>query len=303
MSYPIIEVRQPGTTVLWVIVHDRLILGRDCDGLLLRDDHTSRQHIELKLASKNITVTDLNSTNGTLLNGIKLNGTKPFLMDDVIIIGHTEIRLVSLHTDTLSNNNNHVNVSTSSVTLLADEVVAEKPELSAFQSKEGTVTIVFSDIESSTELAAKLGDQLWLSLLREHDRLFKQLVSQYHGAIIKSQGDGFMLSFQSARSALQCVIAIQKAINKQFAKTTETSINIRIGIHTGEAIHTLDGDLFGRHVITAARISCQAKGGQILASSLVKQLAQGADIHFGEAKEIPIKGLETMIVHEVFWNL
>ena len=302
MSYPIIEVRQPGTTVLWVIVHDRLILGRDCDGLLLRDDHTSRQHIELKLASKNITVTDLNSTNGTLLNGIKLNGTKPFLMDDVIIIGHTEIRLVSLHTDALSNNNNHFNVSTSSVTLLADEVVAEKPKLSAFQSKEGTVTIVFSDIESSTELAAKLGDQLWLSLLREHDRLFKQLVSQYHGAIIKSQGDGFMLSFQSVRSALQCVIAIQKAINKQFAKTTETSINIRIGIHTGEAIHTLDGDLFGRHVITAARISCQAKGGQILASSLVKQLAQGADIHFGEAKEIPIKGLETMIVHEVFWN-
>lgn len=302
MSYPIIEVRQPGTTVLWVIVHDRLILGRDCDGLLLRDDHTSRQHIELKLTSKNITVTDLNSTNGTLLNGIKLNGTKPFLMDDVIIIGHTEIRLVSLHTDALSNNNNHFNVSTSSVTLLADEVVAEKPELSAFQSKEGTVTIVFSDIESSTELAAKLGDQLWLSLLREHDRLFKQLVSQYHGAIIKSQGDGFMLSFQSVRSALQCVIAIQKAINKQFAKTTETRINIRIGIHTGEAIHTLDGDLFGRHVITAARISCQAKGGQILASSLVKQLAQGADIHFGEAKEIPIKGLETMIVHEVFWN-
>jgi len=302
MSYPIIEVRQPGTTVLWVIVHDRLILGRDCDGLLLRDDHTSRQHIELKLASKNITVTDLNSTNGTLLNGIKLNGTKPFLMDDVIIIGHTEIRLVSLHTDALSNNNNHFNVLTSSVTLLADEVVAERPELSAFQSKEGTVTIVFSDIESSTELAAKLGDQLWLSLLKEHDRLFKQLVSQYHGAIIKSQGDGFMLSFQSVRSALQCVIAIQKAINKQFAKTTETSINIRIGIHTGEAIHTLDGDLFGRHVITAARISSQAKGGQILASSLVKQLAQGADIRFGEAKEIPIKGLETMIVHEVFWN-
>lgn len=302
MSYPIIEVRQPGTTVLWVIIHDRLIIGRDCDGLLLRDDHTSRQHIELKLNSKNIIVTDLNSTNGTLLNGIKLNGSKPFLVDDVIIIGHTEIRLISLHSNALSQQEEQFNVPTSSVTVLADKVVSEKPELSAFQSKEGTVTIVFSDIESSTELAAKLGDQLWLSLLKQHDRLFKQLVSQYHGAIIKSQGDGFMLSFQSVRSALQCVIAIQQAIHSEFSHHTEANIRVRIGLHTGEAIHTLDGDLYGRHVITAARISSQAKGGQILASSLVKQLAHGADIHFGEAIEIPMKGLETTKVHEVIWE-
>ena len=302
MSYPVIEVRQPGTTVLWVIVHDRLVIGRDCDGLLLRDDHTSRQHIELKLAPRNLTVTDLNSTNGTLLNGIKLNGSMPFLMDDVIIIGHTEIRLVSLNTNALSHPNDQLHLSSSTATILAEQVIAEKPVASEFLSKEGTVTIVFSDIESSTKLAAMLGDQHWLALLKQHDRIFKQLVSQYHGAIIKSQGDGFMLSFQSVRSALQCIIAIQKTISKEFNQAADKAIKIRVGIHTGEVIHTLDGDLFGRHVITAARISSQAKGGQILASSLVKQLAQGADIRFGEPFDIPAKGLETLTVHQVLWD-
>lgn len=301
MNYPVIEVRQPSTAILFVIVHDRLIIGRDCDGLLLRDDHTSRQHIELKLDSKNVTVTDLNSTNGTLLNGIKLDGTKAFLKDDVIIIGYTEIRLTSLNLNSPSDTNDKLSEPTE--TIITQEGVSEILDTADFQSKEGTVTIVFSDIESSTELAAKMGDQQWLILLKQHDRIFKKLVSQYHGAIIKSQGDGFMLSFESVRSALYCTIAIQKIITEQLSNSSDESLKIRIGLHTGEAIHTLDGDLFGRHVITASRISSHAKGGQILASSLVKQIAHGGTgLRFGNTREIPLKGLETLTVHEVFWD-
>lgn len=303
MSYPVIEIRQPGTTVLWVIIRDRLIIGRDCDGVLLRDDHTSRQHIELKLEPKNVTVTDLGSTNGTLLNGVKLNNSKAFLMDDVVIIGRTEIRLVSLNTDALPKALTFDDSTATTATIIAEEIVAEALDLSAYQNQEGTVTIVFSDIESSTELATKLGDQRWLALLKQHDRIFKKMVNQFHGAIIKSQGDGFMLSFQSVRSALFCMIATQQAMAAHSEQSPEQRLNIRIGVHTGEAIHTLDGDLFGRHVITAARISNNANGGQILVSSLVKQIAQGSDdIHFGEAREIPIKGLERLTVHEVFWR-
>lgn len=303
MIYPVIEIRQPGTSVLWVIVHDRLTIGRDCDGLLLRDDLSSRQHLEFKLEAEHVTVTDLNSTNGTLLNGIKLQDTKPFLMDDVVIIGHTEIRLISLNTNAFSRTNVDNKLAATTATKIAENVIADTPDLSNFKTREGTVTIVFSDIESSTKLAAKLGDQQWLTLLKQHDRIFKQLVNQYHGAIIKSQGDGFMLSFQSVRSALFCVIAIQKSIAEHFPATSEQAFKVRIGIHTGEAIHTLDGDLFGRHVITAARIASHATGGQILASTLVKQIAHGGtEIRFGDAHEIPLKGLETLSVHEVFWD-
>ena len=57
---------------------------------------------------------------------------------------------------------------------------------------------------------------------------------------------------------------------------------MRIGLHTGEAIKEGD-DFFGKHVILAARIAGQAEGGEILASSLLKELtASAGDIAFGE---------------------
>lgn len=303
MNYPVIEIRQPGTAVLWVVVRDRLIIGRDCDGFLLRDDHTSRRHIQLKLEDDILCVTDLESTNGTLVNGLPLNGTKPLLPDDVVVIGRTELRQVSSDLSLASSLTSTHQSSPNTVTIIANQVAAESIDPAEFKSKEGTVTIVFSDIELSTEMTARLGDQRWLVLLKDHDKIFKNCVCKHNGAIIKSQGDGFMLSFQSVRSAMACVMEIQCAIKAYAERNPDMAFKIRIGVHTGEAIHTMDGDLFGRHVVTAARIANAARGGQILASSLVKELASGSsELVFGDAKTISIKGLEPVNVHEVYWQ-
>lgn len=87
------------------------------------------------------------------------------------------------------------------------------------------------------------------------------------------QGDGFLLAFQSARQALLCAVAMQRAFARYSEENAEEPIRIRIGIHTGEALRDAD-KFFGKTVILAARIDAQAEGGEILVSSLLKQLTE-----------------------------
>ena len=68
------------------------------------------------------------------------------------------------------------------------------------------MTILFTDIEGSTELNEALGDQLWLDLLADHDRIIRQEVASSGGVVVKSRGDGFMLAFPSARQALTAAL-------------------------------------------------------------------------------------------------
>jgi class 3 adenylate cyclase len=65
-----------------------------------------------------------------------------------------------------------------------------------------------------------------------------------------------------------------------------------------------DQDYFGRNVILASRISSKAQGGEILVSSLVKELTQSSgDIRFGDGLEVELKGLSGLTqVHLVDWT-
>jgi class 3 adenylate cyclase len=161
---------------------------------------------------------------------------------------------------------------------------------------------LFSDIESSAEITARLGDQEWLVVLRAHDRIVREGVRRHGGRIVKSQGDGFMVSFKSARAAVLAGVAIEKDTRAHGREHPDASLRVRIGIHTGEAISASDGDLFGRHVVLAARIADAALGGEILVSSLVREIALGrGDLVFGPARQVSLKGLGEHVVHEVLW--
>ena len=63
----------------------------------------------------------------------------------------------------------------------------------------GTLTIVFSDIVSSTEHAIELGDIAWMDVLDAHNEIVRSHVEAWNGKVVKSQGDGFMLTFSSVR--------------------------------------------------------------------------------------------------------
>jgi class 3 adenylate cyclase len=181
--------------------------------------------------------------------------------------------------------------SASSVDEVASSVATERPSLRPAAAPDGTVTILFSDIEQSTKLNERLGDVRWLDLLRAHNRLVRGQVQAFGGFEVKSQGDGFMIAFPSARRAIQCARAIQTAIANDLGKHPDGPIRVRIGLHTGEAIRE-ESDFYGRNVVVAARIAAQALGGEILASGVVKQLSESAgDVEFEAAREVELAGL------------
>ena len=177
----------------------------------------------------------------------------------------------------------------SSIDTVAREALAEQPDLKPHAAPDGTVTIMFSDIEGSTAMADRLGDTKFMEVLREHNAIIRDQIKAHAGFEVKSEGDGFMVAFQSAGKALACASAIQKALTERNG-AAEEPVKVRMGLHAGEVIKEGE-DFFGRNVIMAARVASQAHGGEILASGVVKALVAGSDVTWGELADRGTKGL------------
>ena len=190
-----------------------------------------------------------------------------------------------------------------SVDLVAASVGLERPDLAPHAAPDGTVTLLFSDIEGSTAANERLGDRRWLEVLQAHNRIIREQVGAHGGFEVKSQGDGFMVAFASARRALQCAADIQRSLRDHAEAHPEEATKVRIGLHTGEAIRHGD-DFFGTHVALAARIAGAAKGGEILVSSLLKELTDAAgDIAFDGGREVQLKGLSgKRRIYALLWD-
>lgn len=165
---------------------------------------------------------------------------------------------------------------------------------------EGTVTLVFTDIEDSTDLSSQVGDVRWADTIRWHDATISSIVADNGGTVIKTLGDGAMLAFDSTRLAARAAIAIQRAITSDDAPI---ALKIRIGIHVGDVVHTGD-DLLGLAVSKAARIASSATGGQIVVSRVVHaMIAESSEFTFGPSTEAELKGIPGL--HEItplVWN-
>jgi class 3 adenylate cyclase len=178
-----------------------------------------------------------------------------------------------------------------SIEAVVEAVGSERPDLSILATGDGAVTILFSDIENSTLINERLGDQRWLDVLREHNSIFRRRLAEHRGYEVKSQGDGFMLAFGDPASALDFALTVQgDLVNSEVAGAER--ISVRMGIHSGEAIAE-DGDLFGRSVVLAARIAAQAVGGEILVSEALAESCGEGDgrFEFTAGRELELKGL------------
>jgi class 3 adenylate cyclase len=185
-----------------------------------------------------------------------------------------------------------------SIDAVARAVGQERPQISVHPAPDGTVTLMFSDIEDSTVLTERLGDQAWQELLRTHNAIIREQLRAHGGYEVKTMGDGFMVAFQSAKKALDCAIAIQQAFDNHNAGDGE-HVKVRVGLHAGEAIKDGD-DFYGKNVIMASRVAGKAVGGEILVSSLLRQLVESSvgPATFGEPREVELKGLSG--THTVF---
>lgn len=314
MTDAVVEVREPGRTPLRVVITGPLVIGRDCDGLLLGDQQISRRHIELRSTPRGVEVTDLGSTNGTYLDGERFTGSVPLPVGSVVRLGVTTVTAVDVggsprrrpETMTIIADSSGSNdLRRTAIDQLSDLVTPDLPALADQEHHHGTITIVFSDIEGSTERVSAVGDEGWFQLLALHNQIVRGQIRRYGGTEVKNQGDGFMLTFPSARRAVQAMSAVQRELSDAVTRAKTADMRIRIGMHTGEVIVDDDGDLFGHHVHMASRVAGQAVGGEIVVSSLTKALLETrGDVRFGEPREVQLKGITLpQVVYPILWNL
>ena len=155
---------------------------------------------------------------------------------------------------------------------------------------EGTVTIMFTDVEESTRLLSTRGFTASHEIMKAYETIIDDKVAMHAGRRIKGLGDGFMISFGSARHGVECAIEIQQAIAEYSKQNPERKLRIRIGLNTGEVVEEA-GDIFGAAVNVAARVAGKARGGQILVSDIVRQLVGPvAEIKFELRGRYKLKG-------------
>ncbi|HEX7264078.1 MAG TPA: AAA family ATPase [Candidatus Dormibacteraeota bacterium] len=171
--------------------------------------------------------------------------------------------------------------------------------LSAGQS-EGTVTIMFTDVENSTQMLSSKGFTVSHEIMKAYESIMEEKITEHAGRRIKGLGDGVMVSFGSTRHAVECAIEIQRAIADYSKQNPERKLKIRIGINTGEVVEEA-GDIFGAAVNVAARVAGKAKGGEILVSEVVRELVGPvSEMVFGYRGRFKLKGFpDRFRLHDV----
>ncbi len=228
---------------------------------------------------------------GTALTDMALTDGATFSMriSMVFVIEDGMWRCVHHHASIPVDNEETLGVAlTTTLTDLVDSLDADA--LVPIGGAEGTATLMFTDIEDSTVLAQEMGDKLWSETIEDHDRFVVATVENHAGTVIKTLGDGALIAFGGARAALRCAGDLQ-------AGFAERPFAVRIGIHAGDLVRT-DDDVVGLTVNKAARVAAAAAGGQVMISSIVRELVGGTDeFSFGDPFLVELKGIEG--VHEL----
>ena len=150
----------------------------------------------------------------------------------------------------------------------------------------GTLTLMFTDIEGSTLLWEKHGNEVMAEVINTHNTILRAANSAWGGTEIQNDGDAFFFIFPTASAAVMCALEIQLVLNAYQWHGTIEALRVRIGIHTGDMI-LLDDKYHGMPANLAKRITDAGHGGQILLSAvthtLVKtQFPPGSFIALGE---------------------
>lgn len=177
----------------------------------------------------------------------------------------------------------------------------QRTEIVRVADEDGNVTILFSDIESSTALNSELGDDVWVKVLDAHEQLVRRQVERHRGHVVKSAGDGFMVVFPTPELGIAAATGVQRALQAKRQRNRalrDHPVRVRIGLHTGRAVERR-GDLFGRNVAKAARVASMADGGEVLVSTELaarlqeRAAAAGQELPFRltRTETVELKGL------------
>jgi class 3 adenylate cyclase/pimeloyl-ACP methyl ester carboxylesterase len=144
-------------------------------------------------------------------------------------------------------------------------------------------TVLFTDIVTSTERSAEVGDRRWKDILDQHDTLARRELERHRGRLVKNTGDGILATFDGPARAIRCAQAIATSVKS-------LGIEVRAGLHTGE-VELRGEDVTGIGVDIAARVAALAGPGDVFVSSTVKDLVAGSGLRFAERGAHALKGV------------
>jgi class 3 adenylate cyclase len=172
----------------------------------------------------------------------------------------------------------------------------ERPADTAFR------TVVFTDLEGSTSMTQRLGDEQALALVLAHDQLMTDCLERHGGRRVKHTGDGLMASFTSVAKAIECMIDMQRALAEHNGQHPDSVLQARMGAAAGEPVSHLD-DLFGATVQQAARLCDRAQPAQIIVSGVVRDLSIGKSFQFEALGDLDLPGFsEPVRAFGVRWS-
>jgi len=162
--------------------------------------------------------------------------------------------------------------------------------------------IMFTDMEDSTGVSERLGDDVAVEQVRQHDTVVRACLDAHHGVQVKHTGDGVMASFQSVARAVECAIAIQRALTNQREVSGRAAPRVRVGLSAGEPV-AAHRDLFGAAVNLARRACDHAAPGEILVTNVIRELCIGKAFPFVDRGTATLKGFsEAVRLFEVDWR-
>jgi class 3 adenylate cyclase len=144
-------------------------------------------------------------------------------------------------------------------------------------------TVLFTDVVSSTERAAALGDRAWKSLLDRHDEALRDVLARHGGVEVDTTGDGMLSTFDSPARAVRCA-------SETIEATKAIGLEIRAGVHTGE-IERRGDDVAGIAVHIGARVAALASAREVLVSGTVPPLVVGSGLDFADRGDHELKGV------------
>ncbi|MBV6510474.1 MAG: hypothetical protein JJLCMIEE_03630 [Acidimicrobiales bacterium] len=175
------------------------------------------------------------------------------------------------------------------VAALVKHIGRNRRSIESLVGADGTVSLMFSDIEGSTELNQRLGDDEWVRVIRAHDGVVDRTIRRHGGQVVKTQGDGFMAAFATPASAVGAAVSLGADLRD--CEAVDVPLAVRVGVHTGQVV-TEKGDLFGTNVAMTARIAAAARGNEVLVSDAVRsQLLDAQGFKFDRRRAHRFKGL------------
>lgn len=262
-----------------VLESEPVVIGRSPEAnIVIQNALMSRKHARVWWDGEHYMVEDLGTRNGTLVNREPVTAPRALKDSDEVVLPGM---------------------------VLAFRLTEETMMFSAKPPpRAATLTFLFADLRGYTSYTETLGDAAAAELIAEYRIFMRAEIAKAAGAEIRTEGDSFFVTFESATEALRCAMGMLREAARRTAARPERPINIGVGLHAGEPVRREDGDFVGSAVNVASRLCSNAGIGELFVSEVVRGLVRTSGIApMEERTGVTLKGVaDPPRIYVVDWS-